>query len=152
MNHPTFELRSPCARCGATDGRLERKATQDTVRCRNGHWCYNAPRSETGLPTISKRTRPDITPARRRRIIDSCGNACVSCHRADLPLEVGHLISVKEGREAGATDCELFSDENLAAMCDACNSGASYTTVSLRLMVQVLRIRTRKAESDAETA
>jgi 5-methylcytosine-specific restriction endonuclease McrA len=69
---------------------------------------------------------------------------CVLCHRNDLPLDVGHLISVHDGRALGLADAELNSDENLAAMCSPCNSGVGRETLPLRIVVAVLRARTAR--------
>lgn len=46
-----YRMRAPCLGCGALDGRIERKANNDVVRCaRCDRFAYCAPRSETGLP------------------------------------------------------------------------------------------------------
>jgi 5-methylcytosine-specific restriction endonuclease McrA len=73
-------------------------------------------------------------------------STCVLCHRNDLPLDIGHLISVHDGRALGPTDAELNSDENLTAMCWPCNSGVGSGTLPLRLVVAVLRARTARAK------
>ncbi len=63
------------------------------------------------------------------------------CHRRGVSLEVGHLISVRDGLRLGLSDAYLFSDENLAAMCASCNSGLGSASVPLRFLVAALRAR-----------
>jgi 5-methylcytosine-specific restriction endonuclease McrA len=126
--------------------------SQDTVRCAacNRH-CYNAPRSETGRPTRSLRTRPTIKPSQRARILLRDNATCVICHRANVPLDLGHLISVHDGPAFGLTEPELFSDENLAAMCDSCNSGLSSATVPLRFLAAALLARLKNIPDEPTT-
>jgi 5-methylcytosine-specific restriction endonuclease McrA len=136
-------MRSACKECGSTEGTLRPTNGQNCVYC-NGcnRLAYNAPKSETGEAVRSLRTRPDISPSKRARILDRDNHTCVACHRSKVPLDVGHLLSVSEGRIHGLTDEELWHDENLAAMCASCNSGYSSRSVSLRLAIH-LRARTR---------
>lgn len=137
----SYILREPC-RCGNRTGRLETRGGQDCVFCdRCGRHCYNAPRSETGREVRSLRTRPDIKPGKRARVLERDNATCVLCHRHGVDLDVGHLISVDAGRKLGLTDAELYDEENLAAMCGACNSGLSARPVSLRFAVALLRAR-----------
>lgn len=117
-------MRAPCSRCGGTNGTITTSGGQDTVRCADyGHYCYNAPRSETGRERRSLRTRPTIRPSQRSRILVRDNGTCILCHRSDLPLELGHLVSVHDGHLIGMSDADLASDENLAAMCAPCNAG-----------------------------
>jgi 5-methylcytosine-specific restriction endonuclease McrA len=135
-------MRSPCAGCGCLDGTVTTKNGQDVVRCAEcGKWCYNAPRTETGRERRSQRTRPAIRPGQRTRILLRDNSTCVLCHRSNVALDVGHLISVHDGRILGMSDAELDDDENLAAMCASCNSGLSAETLPLRLVMAVLRAR-----------
>lgn len=136
-----FQMRQAC-RCGNETGRIETKSGQDCVYCLScGKHCYNAPRTETGREVRSLRTRPDIKTGQRSRILERDNGTCVVCHCDDRPLDVGHLISVDAGRKLGLTDAELYDDENLAAMCQTCNSGLSSRPVSLRQMVNILKAR-----------
>src|SRR5215469_2095866 len=64
---------------------------------------------------------------------------CAFCDRNDLPLHVGHLVSVADGERLGMTSGELYDDENLAAMCDECNIGLGSATVNPRLIIQAIR-------------
>lgn len=141
-----MDLRSAC-QCGSVTGTITTRSNQDVVHCDDcGRYQYCAPRSETGRAVRSLRTRATMKPSKRARIIVRDNGTCVLCHRADLPLEVGHLISVDEGRLQGLTDEQLDDDENLAAMCAPCNSGLSSETVPLRLLAAVLVVRLRRAE------
>jgi 5-methylcytosine-specific restriction endonuclease McrA len=133
-------MRETCRQCGNATGYIETRGGQDCVFCGQcGRFQYNAPRAETGREVRSLRTRPDLAVGQRTRILDRDGGRCVLCHSADRPLDVGHLVSVAEGREFGLTDDELFSDENLAAMCAPCNSGYSARSVNPRLVAASVR-------------
>lgn len=136
------DLRSPCARCGGTSGAIETRSGQDCVFCSTcGKFCYNAPRVETGREVRKLATRPDIKPSTRARILLRDNSTCVICHRSDLPLDVGHIISVDAGRGLGLTDAQLWHDENLAAMCQPCNSGIGNITIPLRLLAAIVVAR-----------
>lgn len=140
-------MRAPCTRCDCEEGTVTESNGQDVVRCRQcGKWAYNRPKSESGKPQRSVRTRPDIKPSTKARILERDNYACVMCHAADKPLHVGHLLSVTDGRRVGASEDELYSDENLAAMCEECNLGQSERTVSLRLVYLILRARLEQHE------
>jgi 5-methylcytosine-specific restriction endonuclease McrA len=132
-------MRSPCPRCDGLIGIIATRNGQDTVRCEDcGGFCYNAPRSETGRETRSLRTRPTIKTSQRTRILVRDNSTCLLCHRGDVPLDVGHLISVHDGHALGLSDADLNSDENLAAMCSACNSGLSSRSLPPRLLAAAL--------------
>jgi len=136
-----FAMRAPCG-CGSVTGRTETRNGQDCVFCAScGRFQYNRPRDESGRDIRRLRTRPDLKPSQRARVLDRDSGCCVLCHRADLPLDVGHLVSVDDGRKLGMTDAELFDDENLAAMCAVCNSGYSERSVSPRIFAALIRAR-----------
>jgi len=136
-----MEMRSAC-QCGSSEGRVETRNSQDCVFCAGcGRFQYNAPKVETGRAVRSLRTRPDIKPSQRSRIIDRDSGRCVICHHADRNLEVGHLISVDDGKRLGMTEAELYDDENLAAMCSPCNSGYGSMSISPRTMLMLIRAR-----------
>jgi 5-methylcytosine-specific restriction endonuclease McrA len=139
-----FAMRAPCRDCGHATGVVHEVNGQDTVRCAQcGRYQYNAPRTETGRRVRSINERPDIKPKRRARILARDNFTCVGCHRSDRPLHIGHLLSVKQGRELGAADELLYSDENLAAMCEECNLGFGETSFPPRLLYHALMIRVR---------
>lgn len=115
---------------------------QDNVRCADcARFCYNAPRHETDREPRTLRTRPEISVSQRARILLRDHGTCALCRRADQALDVGHLISVRDGKALGLSEGELFNDENLAAMCAACNSGIGAQTVPLRFLAAALRAR-----------
>jgi hypothetical protein len=112
--HP---MREPCPACGCPDGTITTRNGQDTVRCAQcQRYCYNAPRSETGRERRSLSTRPDVRPRQRSRIFLRGNFACIMCHRSDVALQIGHLISVHDGRLVGQSDDDLTSDVNLARL------------------------------------
>jgi 5-methylcytosine-specific restriction endonuclease McrA len=136
-----YPLRKPCL-CSAETGYIREQSGQQVVYCTLCHrYQYCAPKAETGLPQRSVRNRPELKPSKRARIIDRDNGACVGCHRADVILHVGHLLSVEDGRRLGASEDEIWSDENLAAMCEECNLGFGKHTVSLRLVYRILQAR-----------
>jgi hypothetical protein len=140
----TIQMRAPCAQCGGTLGIVTERNGQDVVRCiACGTHCYNRPKSESGKPQRSVRTRPDIAPSTKVRILERDNFACVICHSVTSPLHVGHLLSVANGRQLGASDDELYADDNLAAMCEECNLGLAELSVSPRLLYLLLQSRAR---------
>lgn len=137
-----MQMREPCKNCGAEEGRIETRSGQDCVFCiKCGRHAYNAPRSETGRAVRSLRTRPDIKPSQRSRIIDRDGGRCVVCHHADRPIDIAHLVSVDDGERLGMTEVELYDDENLVAMCAPCNSGYGAVSVNPRIVLLLVRAR-----------
>jgi 5-methylcytosine-specific restriction endonuclease McrA len=141
------QMREPCKYCGGQRGRVERKGAQDCVYCAAcGRWSYNAPRSETGNPVAHLRTRHDISPSQRSRILDRDAHRCVLCGanaETTTELHIGHLISVHEREELGLTVRELQSDENLATFCVTCNLGLGKGSVSSRLIAALVHRRDR---------
>lgn len=141
----SIPMRAPCGACGSKDGYVTETNGQDVVRCLYcNQWAYNQPKSESGKPQRSVRTRPEIKPSTKARIIERDNGTCVLCHSSDKPLHIGHLLSVHDGKIQGISEDELYDDENLAAMCEECNLGLSERSISLRLLVQILRARKRK--------
>lgn len=135
------EMRAACRDCGSTDGTITTVGGQDTVRCATcGRHCYNAPRTETPRPRRSLRSRPRIPPSQRQRILVRDKRTCIVCRRSDFPMDVGHIISVRDGRTHGLSDAELFHDENLAAMCAECNSGQGSETFPLPFLMALLTL------------
>ena len=146
-------MRAPCPRCGCTDGTITTKGGQDTVRCAQcDRYCYNAPRRETGREPRVLRTRPQIRPSQRARILMRDNWACVMCHRTDVDLDAGHLVSDHDGRLLGMSEAELQGDDNLAAMCSVCNSGWSDQTVPPRLVAAAIMAQQRRGAGRSESA
>lgn len=143
MNEDPYRMRKPCPDCECEFGVVREVGFQDTVRCRDcGKFQYNAPRLETGKPQRHIKTRENIKLAIRSLVMVRAGGACELCHCV-APLTVGHLLSVDAGRSEDLTDDELNCEENLAAMCDACNSGISSNPVPLRVAVAIIVTRNK---------
>jgi len=141
-------LRAPC-RCGCEIGTITESGLQDVVRCVNcGKFQYNAPRSETGKPRRNVTKREKISATKRARILMRSGGACELCHNSHAPLTVGHILSVDAGLRAGLDDYSINCDENLAAMCDACNSGIGSEPVPLRVAAAIIVSRNRGIKSE----
>lgn len=149
-----YESRADCPDCGTRDAALIPRNGQNTVRCaRCGRLLYNAPKTETGeVPRTALTLRQDIKASQQARILDRDHARCVLCGRGDVPLSIGHLLSVQDGLRLGATAEELQSDENLAAMCEACNLGLSSRSVSpatyARIMLHLIRAKGKQDETD----
>lgn len=143
-----WTLRTPCRNCAVngrtiTDGWLVERNGQQLAYCAHDHYCYTVPRTELGEEPRSVRTRPDIKPGQRARVMLRDSGRCVMCGTADGPLHIGHLVSVKQGRTIGLTDAELWHDENLSVMCEECNLGLADDSISVRMMARVLMARIR---------
>jgi hypothetical protein len=130
-------------------GKVTETGAQDVVRCVCGKFQYNAPRVETGKAVRSTTTVHNGIKARQRALIIVRANArCELCgHQATKPseeLHVGHLLSVKDGIEAGLTEKDLNADDNLCCQCAQCNLGLGSETVPLKLAVGILMARLRR--------
>lgn len=140
-----FEMRAPCSTCGETAGRVVTKNGQDTVRCKacDKYAGYNLPKRESGKPQRSIRSRKAFSPSERAAILLRDGFQCVLCRRTESTaiLNIGHLISVDVGLRIGMTEDEVNDDENLAAMCEECNSGLSEQPIPLPTAVWIVRAR-----------
>lgn len=143
-----YQLREPCKRCGQTTGAITVANGQNVVRCLDGHYCYCAPRTETGQAQRSVTTiHNGIKPKQRARILLRASGRCEICGNAGN-LHVGHVLSVDSGLAEGFTDHELNDDENLFACCEECNLGIGSEPLPLRLLVGLLRRRTQRLRQD----
>lgn len=102
------------------------------MRCQICHiHLYNAPKTETGQrPRTVKTLRRSIRPSQQARILNRDRGRCVLC-ASPHELTIGHLLSIEDGARLGATETELYSDANLAAMCEACNIGLRHGSRSI---------------------
>lgn len=148
-----IDLREPCKKCDCPGGVVKPKNGQNCAYCAwCGEWAgYNVPKSELGQARESLSSRPGLKPKQRARILDRDSHRCVSCGRTppEVRLDIEHLLSVKDGRSLGATDAELWDDENLAVFCAECNSGYGSLSISLRLVYLILQARTNGEEGVA---
>lgn len=144
MNGARIVSRAPCPSCGCLGGVIEERGGQDVVRCAAcRRYLYCAPRSETGKPQRSIRTRPTMKPSTRYRILERDGSTCQICHRTDRPLVVDHAIPVEWFKSEGVDPALADDEENLWAVCEECNSGKSDTPVPIRLLLRALMARVR---------
>lgn len=156
------QARSPCPACGTTDAHLLVVGNQATVRCGScKRFLYNAPLTETGQKPRTVRTlRRGIRPAQQARILNRDRGRCVLCGTAE-ELTIGHLLSVADGATLGATEHELNSDANLAAMCEGCNLGLlhaegsvtprTYAVLIWRLVQAEISRKQSSTSSDLQT-
>lgn len=146
----SYRSKRACRRCGTTDGLLVEHHNHSSVACaRCGSFLYNAPKAETGqAPRTARTLRREVRPAQQARVLDRDRGRCVLCGR-DEDLTIGHLLSLDEGAALGATEPELYDDANLAAMCEACNSGLGRRSVSpptyAAIMFRLVQAERRRA-------
>jgi 5-methylcytosine-specific restriction endonuclease McrA len=148
-----YTMREPCRWClrdGKTVhvGHVRESNGQDVVRCAEcRRQCYNAPRSETGRPQRSIKSRPDLKPGQRERILALHGSRCFHCGRTPsdgVILHIAHVLSVKEGRAQGATDEELWDDSNLYPACEECNLAMGSKSLEPILNLRLIRARLQR--------
>jgi hypothetical protein len=151
------QAREPCRKCGSFDGVRILRNGQDTVRCaRCGAHIYNAPRSETGRPARSTRSRPTIPPSQRSRILRRDGYRCRLCGRGPavgVVLHVAHMISVQDAKDAGMVGPWLNGDINLITGCDECNGGDSRRSLDPQAIFVLLcaeRVAFARARADGD--
>jgi hypothetical protein len=145
QNEP-HKLRKPCTKCGSADGQITTSGGQDCVYCIGcGKYQYNAPKTETGRkPRTVQSIHSAISASQRARILVNANGLCELCGQPptrEHPLHVGHILSVKEGLDGGSTVQLLNSDDNCAAMCDACNLGIGKMVLPIKLLVRILVAR-----------
>jgi ribosomal protein S27E len=140
-----YPLREPCKYCGAETGTLTFVGGQNVVRCGAcGKGLYNAPRVETGEAQRSVTTvHNGIKPKQRMRIFQRASGRCEICGGGGN-LHLGHALSVKDGLDAGFTEVDLNSDENLFACCEECNLGLGSEPLPIRLHIGLLRRRIQR--------
>ena len=143
-----FKMRHPCKyeECLHPYGHIVEQGTQDCVYCDAcGKYQYNAPRTDTGKKVRSIKATHDLLSLKtRNRIFERAGLRCEMCGASvanGASLHVGHLLSVADGHSAGLTDQQINNQDNLAALCDACNLGQGARSVPLWLAVAMIRAR-----------
>ena len=146
-----YEAREACPHCNTRNAALLPRGGQNTVRCANcGKLLYNAPKTETGeQPRTVATVRQTIRPSQQARIFDRDRARCVLCGRGDVPLTIGHLMSVADGLRLGASEREISDDVNLAAMCESCNSGLGRRSVTPGTYARIL-LHLIRATAEAE--
>jgi hypothetical protein len=149
---PVYRMSRPCKRCGGLDGVRDDRNGQACIFCipctresTEEVLVYNAPKAETGEPQTHVKTRPDIKPSQRSRILERDHHRCRECGGGpnDGVLHVGHLVSVDQGKRFGVPDDLLFSDSNLVTTCDACNLGRgsrSWRADEIALLMVAMKI------------
>lgn len=143
-----YLMRGPCKFCGEPErGTIGLVNGQNVVRCvACSRAVYNAPRTETGERQRSVTTvQNGVKPKMRFVVLNRAGRRCELCGE---PIElheglaVDHLLSVEDGLALGLTEAQLNHIENLAALCEECNSGKGRTTLPLYLTLAIIRART----------
>jgi hypothetical protein len=137
----TIALRLPCMKCNGSNGHIETRNGQDCVFCDCGRYQYNAPKSETGREVRSVRTRQDISPSQRYRVMERANRTCELCNKKDCNLHVDHALSVDAAKSQGLNESIYNSDENLIVLCEECNSGKSDMALPVRILIGILMTR-----------
>jgi 5-methylcytosine-specific restriction endonuclease McrA len=147
-----YLMRAPCRWC-ATEGVTENNGYirtvngQDVVRCiRCERHCYNAPKTETGKPIRNVRSRPELKPGQRERILERDGGECFLCHRRDGILHAAHVMSVADAQESGWSEVEYMDDANLYAACEECNLGLKSRSMEARIFLRLIQLRIFKGQ------
>jgi len=155
-----YHSQRACPKCGSYDGQLREDRGQNVVRCRHckSH-VYNAPKTETGQKQRTVATvRRGLKPSQQVRILERDGS-CVLCGSRDS-LTIGHALSLNDAQALGEVGPYLDSDENLFAMCEACNLGLggrsvlpkTYHLIVLRLIQARLQREGHRAASAKRTS
>lgn len=111
--------------------------TQYVAHCEGcGQSRGNLPKAELGLgPERIRRGSWTVGPEQARDIRIRDRGVCAMCRTTEGPLEVGHLISVRDAKKLSPSlEPALRSDANLALMCRECNADLSSRSVSLLWM------------------
>jgi 5-methylcytosine-specific restriction endonuclease McrA len=144
MSNESITMRSPCQKCGSTEGSIEVRNGQRCVWCDHcGSWCYNAPREERQ----QVRSRPDMKPSTRARVLATHSHQCIGCGRSPaihgVVLHVDHMIPVEAAKRAGCYDALIESEWNMVPLCEECNLGKAddINATSVALMYRVLMIK-----------
>lgn len=83
------------------------------------------------------RSRPEISPAQRSRVLHRDNHRCVLCGTPPsilVELHLAHLVSVADAQELGLSETDTWHDENLVTSCAECNLGLGRHSVSARLI------------------
>ncbi len=144
---PEYVMRAPCRHCGeASRGRGPRVSNGQAVvfcaECRRS--VYNAPKTETGTPQRNIKSRPDLRPGQRERILERDGGECFLCHRRDGILHVAHALSVADAKTIGVPEEEYMDDANLYASCEECNLGLKSRSMEARIFLRLIQLRLSK--------
>lgn len=142
-NPPTgIYLRTPC-KCGWIYGKIHPKGGQNCVYCTEcDAFQYNAPKVETGQKKRSISTiRNQPKPKQRSRILSLDSYRCGLCHATDKPLQIGHIVSVKDCLSLRWRVKQINSDDNLFAICEECNLGESSQSLPKEIADRILSSR-----------
>ena len=144
MNLEPITMRSPCQKCGSIEGSIDVRNGQRCVTCDHcGTWCYNAPKDERE----QVRSRPNLKPSVRARVLATHSHQCVSCGRSPalhgVVLHIDHMLPVEAAKRAGCYDALIESEWNLVPLCEECNLGKSddINATHIALMYRVLMIK-----------
>ena len=147
----TFKLRNTCAHCNCLDGYSIQRNGQEVVYCAScDKYAYNRPRSESGRPVKSTRSRPNIKPSLRMRVLAAHDHRCVYCGRSpatdDIVLDIDHLVPVALAKKYDLYDEVIESEHNLVPACAQCNRGKQddLNRTSITLMYRVLLMKATK--------
>ena len=147
-----YRMREACRQCGCNDGYLERKGGQAVVRCRDcDRYCYSAPKHELGEAPEPVRS-DGVSSSVRYLVAERAHFRCELCGRTEndgVTLEIGHLISEYDLRQARLALRFADAVENLAFLCRPCNLGMGRRSLPLHDLLVFLIRRQLDAERPA---
>jgi 5-methylcytosine-specific restriction endonuclease McrA len=146
---PPYVMRESCRWCRREGkhqqiGYLRESGGQDVIRCAGcDRACYNAPKYETGKPQRTLKTRADLKPGQRTRILERDGAVCLLCKRRETELHIAHALSVADIKKHGILDIEPNDDANLFVCCEECNLDMRERSVEARIFLHLIAVRIR---------
>lgn len=139
-----------CRQCDpeGTDRRATRrmKNGQDTVRCLHcGTFLYCIPRTESGIPRRSVKTRPELDLSVRSEVLERDRATCLLCGRGPVDgviLHVAHLVSIADCKQYDVPEEAWNAEYNLRTLCEECNLGeGSRSAHPVHLYARLVRVR-----------
>lgn len=117
-------LRNHCE-CGWMVAKITVKSGHNCAYCTEcDKYQYNVPKVDTGQKKRSVTTlRRSPKPKQRFRILSLDRNRCAICRATDKPLQIGHIVSVKDALANCWTSKQINADSNLFTVCEECNLG-----------------------------
>lgn len=145
-----YTMREPCKWClkdgfTHTEGYVKSSGGQDVVRCsRCGRQCYNAPKTETGKAVRHIRSRVDLKPGQRERILERDNGFCLMCGRSASQgsiMHIGHMFSVADCIADGYGPEVYNDDDNLYSSCEECNLEQGARSLAPQVVCRLIAAR-----------
>lgn len=145
-----WPLEKQCRECGAEPGSpgfIRKSGDQNCLYCSCGKYnYYNVPKAKTGEPVNHIKTRADLKPGQRTRILERDGAACLLCKRSDTPLHIAHVLSVHDIKQHNIINIAENDDANLFVCCQECNLDMRERSVEAQIFLHLIAVRTRRGQ------